>query len=281
MLSHRRAPTLRLLSKGASMNGKLSIAEQWIIGAVLGLAAVAAAGPHVPEPAQYQHFVDSRTWLGVPNAGDVLSNLAFLVAGVCGFVALRRAGASLSRMQRATAALFFGGLVLTAACSTWYHLAPDAARLVVDRSGMALAFAGLLGFAAAEKVSDRAAGALVAAMLLASPWALSEAAHGDVLAWAVLQFGGMALLVGMAAMRSRAGTPVVSWLAVIGIYALAKGCEIADAAIFEASHHFVSGHTLKHVLAALAALPVIAALRWHNRPAATRDLRFGPRRSPQ
>src|SRR5213076_2517963 len=98
-----------------------------------------------------------RVWRGVPHAGDVLSNLAFLAAGIAGAWPLwRLPERCVTNMERAMAALFFTGLLFTAACSTWYHLSPDDARLAVDRSGMAIAFAGLLGFAAAAHVSERA-----------------------------------------------------------------------------------------------------------------------------
>lgn len=49
----------------------------------------------------------------------------------------------------------------------------------------------------------------------------------------------------------------------IGLYLLAKLCELADGAVFGALHA-VSGHTLKHLLATLAALALsrtMAALR--------------------
>ncbi|HAT31295.1 MAG TPA: hypothetical protein DCW29_10725 [Janthinobacterium sp.] len=42
--------------------------------------------------------------------------------------------------------------------------------------------------------------------------------------------------------------------AALGLYLLAKFCEVADHAIFDALG-FVSGHTLKHLLASAAALP--------------------------
>jgi hypothetical protein len=91
----------------------------------------------------------------------------------------------------------FGGLWVTTAVSAAYHLQPDDAGLVWDRAGMVLAFAGLLGLAAMQAVSSRAGMALAAAVLVLGPlsvhaWSLT----GNVLPWAVLQFGGMALILG-------------------------------------------------------------------------------------
>jgi hypothetical protein len=48
--------------------------------------------------------------------------------------------------------------------------------------------------------------------------------------------------------------------AVIAFYALAKVFEGADHQVFEATAQAVSGHSLKHVLAAGAAWPVWSAL---------------------
>ena len=51
----------------------------------------------------------------------------------------------------------------------------------------------------------------------------------------------------------------------IAAYALAKGFEATDAAVFELTGHLVSGHTLKHLTAALAVVAIAAALdvrRW-------------------
>ena len=51
------------------------------------------------------------------------------------------------------------------------------------------------------------------------------------------------------------------WGWVIAAYAVAKVVEVGDHAIFEATGGWLSGHTLKHLVAACAAWPVIAALR--------------------
>jgi hypothetical protein len=47
----------------------------------------------------------------------------------------------------------------------------------------------------------------------------------------------------------------------LGLYALAKVCEHFDAGIFALLGHAVSGHTLKHLFAAMAALMALPMLR--------------------
>jgi hypothetical protein len=84
--------------------------------------------------------------------------------------------------------------------------------------------------------------------------------HGNVLPWAVVQFGGVALMVWAAWQRPAPGAIGVRIGALIAWYALAKVLELGDAAVFHASGEWVSGHSLKHLAAALAAWPVLAAL---------------------
>lgn len=251
--------------------------ESIVVIAIAGLAALATFGPHVPPLAAYHQFADTRPAFAIANAADVLSNIAFLIAGLLGAWALHRLPhRSLSNMQRAMTALFFAGLVITSACSAWYHLRPDDVRLVADRSGMAIAFSGLLGLAVADRVSERASALVGLLVLLCAPWAIGQAAHGELLPWATLQFGGMALLLVLAVQAPRAHALQVNWLALIAIYAAAKVCEMHDAAIFTATGALLSGHTLKHLLAACAAWPVIVALRWHNEPSRCAAVRRHP-----
>ena len=163
------------------------------------------------------------------------------------------------------AAVFFGGLVLTSFCSGWYHWLPANAGLALDRLGMAVAFAGLLGLAAADRISARAGVAVGALVLVLGPLSVAVSAMtGNVLPWGVVQFGGMALIA-WAAWQPRLDTAVgVSFTALIGLYAVAKLCELNDEVIFHLSGEWVSGHTLKHLAAALAAWPVIVTLLRQN-----------------
>src|SRR5690349_15996389 len=93
------------------MLGRQSLAasENYLLAALSVLALAAIFAPALPASAWHiPHYVDSRSWLAVPNAGDVLSNLAFLAMGVWGFERLRtRHDAPVG------ASWFFVGLILT------------------------------------------------------------------------------------------------------------------------------------------------------------------------
>lgn len=240
--------------------------EGWLGLAAALMVLLALAGPVVVQPDHYHDFADRRVWCGLPHAMDVLSNLPFLAWGLAGLWALARALRvhAIDSASAGLAGLFFAGLIVTAGVSAYYHWQPDNAGLVWDRGGMVLAFAGLLGLAAVQAVSRRAGVALAAAVLVlglaaVQVWAVS----GNLLPWAVLQGGGMIFILGVAGLRpvQPAHGLQIRWAWVIAFYALAKGLELADHEVFALTGQLISGHSLKHAVASLAALPVVLAVR--------------------
>jgi hypothetical protein len=259
------------------------------------LLLIGIVGPVLPaaEVAIALVFADTRSWHGLPNAMDVLSNLPFLLMGCWGLYWLNRIDRAhheaLSGFPLAPPAsdppdntldcawLFFAGLIATAAGSAFYHLAPDAPRLAADRAGMAVAFAGLIGMAVCERVSQRA-GWPAAWFVLTTGLLSAEIAQetGNVLPWALVQFGGMALVLTLALSRPISGAVGLRLGWVIAAYVLAKAFELADQPIYEVTQGVISGHTLKHLCAALAALPVLTALQRLDRGWRAAALRHNP-----
>lgn len=238
----------------------------WLLALIAGPALSEALGlalnahGHAHLHAHGHPFVDARTLLGIPNAMDVLTNAPLALAGFWGLRALR--GRTLPGATQQATQVFFAGLLATGFGSAWYHWAPDATGLVGDRLGMAVTFAGALALAVAERVGQAPSRQALRVLLpLALLSAILPASHGNVLPWAVLQFGGMAFMVWLALRKPVAGAVGIRLGALIGLYALAKALELGDAAVFHATAETLSGHSLKHLVAALAAWPVIAALR--------------------
>lgn len=257
-------------------------AWRWAPALVLVAAAAALAlhGP-IPQPADYHGFADRRPWLGIANAGDVLSNLGFAIVGAWLLLATR--GHDARRVLGAAApgyTLFAGSLVLTAAGSAYYHLAPDNATLVWDRLPIALACAGLLSGARAQTVSPRQPLAFTIALALGAAasvgwWAFTESAGtGDLRAYLLLQAAPLVLVPLWQAIARAPRRDRLAFAAAVALYLFAKGAEISDRAVLEAAG-IVSGHTLKHVLATLAMGAVgtmIVRSRQHDRDA-SRDSR--------
>ena len=223
------------------------------------------------QPQDYHEFADTRAWLGIENAADTLSNLGFLAVGIMGLVFLWReriAGASrrfASPAEMAPYFAFFAGVLATSAGPAYYHLAPDDARLAWDRLPMAVAFMSLLAAVIAERVSVRAGLRLLWPLVLLGAasvvyWRVSAAAGAeDLRPYVAVQFGSIAAILVIAAFfRSRyTHGGAIFWVA--GAYAMAKLFEALDREIF-ALGHLASGHTLKHLAAALGAYLLLRSL---------------------
>jgi uncharacterized membrane protein YGL010W len=236
------------------------------LAALAVVAAIMAVHGPIPQLPHYHEFADARVLLGIPHAMDVLSNAAFALAGLWGLWRLRDPAVR-ARLGRAWSgyALFIAALVMTAAGSSYYHLAPDDARLVWDRIPIALACAGLLSGVYTQTHSPRRALELTAALAVAAIasvlwWSFTAMnGEGDLRPYLLLQ-GAPLLLV--PAWQALAGSPrrdrvAFGWA--IGLYVLAKIAELLDHGIFEALG-FMSGHTLKHLLAAAAGFVLVAAI---------------------
>jgi hypothetical protein len=198
--------------------------------ALLNLAGVVLNGDGQAQLQAHGHpFVDARELWAMPNAADVLSNLPFVAVGVIGLWRLRRLPKDtlVGDTQRALK-VFFCGLVLTGLLSAVYHWQPDAWGLALDRTGMAVGFAGVLALAAADRVGQREARLtlwVVLPLAIVSAWL--PLTHDNELPWAVVQFGGIALVLSVA-WRPRVGGGLgVCWVGLIAIYALAKCAEVS------------------------------------------------------
>jgi 1-acyl-sn-glycerol-3-phosphate acyltransferase len=239
----------------------ISFREKVLIAFLSLLLSIGAFSPPVAELSGYFHFVDQREMLGLPRAMDVLSNLPFLLAGFCGLFALRRTTTPESSAPfKPFAAIFFIGLIFTAIGSTWFHLQPLAeGRLAIDRFGMLIAFTGLIGLGSALHISARSGIAL--AFFTAASGALSihiGNSTGNALPWALVQFGGFGLIIAFALLKTPKHHPKLGLGWIVVVYAAAKAFEMADQPVFDWTQQLISGHSLKHLVASLAAWPVIA-----------------------
>ena len=222
----------------------------------------------------YHDFADTRAWLALPHAADVLSNLPFLLAGALGLWGVARGTDRWP--SRSAWLLFCVALICTSAGSTFYHWAPNNAALVFDRIPIAWACVALSSALLAEHVHPRwasasllAAAALIATGAVAYWWFTEQRGAGDLRPYLFVQILPMllvplALLLRLPALDA-GSTPASAWWAVLGLYAAAKATEVADHAILAATG-WVSGHTLKHLFAAAAAAWIVhAAVRARRR----------------
>jgi hypothetical protein len=230
------------------------------------LPAVAAAvwafrhGP-IPQDPGYHHFADRRTLLGIPHFGDVVTNLAFIIVGVWGLRFLRGVrpppeGPFRSADERLPYLVFFASVLLTGLGSWVYHWSPGNAPLVWDRLPLTGVTMSLLGIAIDERTGGRLGRRLLPVFLAFGAgsvawWHFTErAGMGDLRLYAMAQFYPLAAIPLLLLLFPRRYTHAGAFWAALGLYALAKACEQADAAIHAATGEIVSGHNLKHLLAA-------------------------------
>jgi hypothetical protein len=194
--------------------------------------------------------------LHVPYALNVVSNVGFLLAGV--WALLRIARSPLVGWERGAGWIFAAGLVLTGLGSAWYHWAPSNATLVWDRLPLSALFPTVFAVVIGDRVSRAAGRALLAPLVIGAIMSvLYWQRFDDLRLYGLAQFLPMLLIPLMLVLfPGRRPTAPLIWGVVI--YAVGKVAELSDGRIF-ALGSIVSGHTIKHLLAAVAAVLI---LRW-------------------
>ncbi len=244
------------------------------IVAILAIACsgllIALALPPIAQDPAYHQFTDQRNWLGIPHFGDVLSNLPFAIVGLLGVYSIACTRSLTFPASLRTAYLcFFAGVSLTGVGSAYYHLYPDNVRLVWDRLPMTVAFMAFLTIIIGEYLSEQAANILLLPLLAIGIfsvyyWHVTEQAGiGDLRLYGLVQFLPMLLIpLIMILFPARYTHSYLLWL-ILGAYGLAKLLEMEDAAVYR-FFGVISGHSLKHVFAALGPLLLLLALRYRK-----------------
>ena len=242
----------------------------FLLISVFVIVAAFFVGPIAQDPA-YHMFVDQRRFLSIANTLNVMSNLPFVIVGVAGLLFIKRHGKSVAPHTRGAWIVFFAGIFLTAFGSGYYHLAPSNETLVWDRLPMTMGFMSFVAIVIVEYVSVRSGQRALLPLLLVGAasvlfWAYTESlGRGDLRAYAVVQFVPMLLIpliVWLYRGKSDLGRYIV-WM--IGFYVAAKVFEHYDGEVYAAGG-LLSGHTLKHVFAALAPASILYGLtrrRYH------------------
>jgi hypothetical protein len=229
---------------------------------LLALALALVWLPALAQDPDYHRFADDRSWLGIPNFADVMSNLAILLAALWALGVIRGAAAPSERFRTVReyqfALICFVALALTAFGSAWYHLAPDNARLFWDRLPLGLAFTSVPALLIAERVSlTRMDAAMLMLWVLVGPasvlyWHLGElAGQGDLRPYFLLHVF-MFLLPPLLIALPSPYTHRRSYLAAYLLFVVAMVCDWLDDRIFQIASGLISGHTFKHLFMGLA-----------------------------
>lgn len=239
--------------------------------AILGVAFFWIVPP-IPQPQWYHNFADQRLLFGIPNFWNFISNLPFLLVGGwgIGYLAL---GGSTDRFQDSTERqmylLLFAAVALTGVGSAYYHLEPNNTRLVWDRLPIAITFMALFDIIIAERVSYRAGVLLFVPLVLLGAatvfyWHLTESrGRGDLRPYFLTQIYPVLAIPVILWLCPARYTGTANLYSAMAWYAGAKLYEFLDKGLYSIGQ-VVSGHTLKHVGAAVSCYLILSWIR-HRR----------------
>ncbi len=237
-----------------------------LIGLVFAAIAVASVVEPIPQDLAYHQFSDTHSRWGIPNFWNVLSNLPFMIAALYGLIAIRLLDKeSFVGVVKTVSWLFFIGLFFTGIGSGYYHLSPSNSTLVWDRLPMTIAFMAFFTFVLSMHLGKETGSLLLWPLIMVGIvsvfyWDYTESiGAGDLRFYAMIQFLPMLLIPAIILMFPTVSYNSTSVWAVIAVYFAAKVSEYFDYQLYELIG--ISGHSLKHVIAALSGIAFLYAIK--------------------
>ncbi len=223
---------------------------------ILIIVAVMIWVKPIPQDLNYHLFADGISKWGIANFWNVLSNLPFVVVGLMGLWSLRQRKLNTAGEFSLFYWVFFIGIIFVGLGSSWYHLNPNNDTLVWDRLPMTVAFMAFFSVILAEHV-DAILGKrllwplIIAGLLSIVYWQYSESiGTGDLRVYALVQFLPLIIIPIIFLVYPKPYSHIHLIWGFVGMYVLAKILEHFDGQIFQ-TLAVISGHSLKHVAAAL------------------------------
>lgn len=233
---------------------------------------VAVIMPPTSQSSEYHQFVDQRIYFGIPNFFNVVSNIFLLFSGLAGLVFLLRPRKFLIHKsfiklsERWPYFILFLSVILASLSSTYYHLAPDNARLVWDRMPIAIGIMTLLAIVLIERISINIGFILLPFLIIFGAgsvmyWYWGEQyGLGNLNYYIVVQFYSILVIILLGKFFSSRYTRGADIYIVIIFYAFAKLAEITDYEIYSLGQ-VISGHSIKHFFVGLAVFWIIYMLQ--------------------
>ncbi|KKD00545.1 ceramidase domain-containing protein [Photobacterium halotolerans] len=237
-----------------------------LIGSALLLILVVLYWSPIIQPANFYDYADTRPCFGVNNFINVITNLPFALVGFLGIrllsqIPAKQAAQVIEPEISSAYFLFFQALLATSLGSAFYHLSPDPFGLMLDRIPISLAFINLYCIVLSEYLSPRLGQKLlfplnVFGLLAVMYWYLMttyQEGPADLSAYVLVQLLPIVHLplILMLCKERRPGGRY--YLAALVTYGFAKLAELQDTTLYTLTGMWISGHSVKHLLAALAA----------------------------
>lgn len=239
-----------------------------IIGLTLAAAIYTASLHRIPQDASYHNFADGRSFLGINNFWNVVSNLPFLIIGFSGvFFVIKKDNRNVFKSpgDRFLWICVFAGIGCVGLGSAYYHLSPSNITLVWDRLPMTIVFMSFTAVIISERISSDPGWLFLVALnglgvYSVRYWQHSEMiGEGDLRLYAFVQFAPMIILPAILLLYRKGPALFPDLAGVFLFYVAAKLAEHYDAAIYKFMG-FVSGHTIKHFAASMAVFYMLKIL---------------------
>lgn len=232
----------------------------FVVIPVVSVVVLLFVGP-ISQDLNYHDFADTRQMLGVLNFNDVISNAPFLLFGIWGLMSVRNR--QIIRSIRIHYIIFCAGVILTGLGSSYYHLNPNNKTLVWDRLPMTIAFMSFFSAVVVDYLSHNLGRKILIPVLIFGMasilyWHLTEEmGKGDLRPYAIVQFLPMLLIPLMIVLYEPVNTQKRFIIWGLVFYGLSKVFEALDKSILEMSWEIISGHSIKHLMAALGSFFVM------------------------
>jgi len=201
----------------------------------------------------YHSFADEITQFSIPNFWNVISNLPFIVIGALGLWKTSKWFKDYALKN--SFLFFFVGIFFTGFGSAYYHYNPNDTTLVWDRLPMTISFMSFLSIIIGEFIDSNFGKKalpwfLSIGILSVVYWVISH----DLRFYLLVQFLPiLQIIIILFLSKNNPALKKYFWLILLA-YVAAKFLESFDFQIYKKSNQLLSGHTLKHFAAAIAAL---------------------------
>ena len=229
-----------------------------LIAIALILGALALYFSPIKQSRNFYDYADQRLLLGIPHFWNVISNVGFLIVGVMGLIENKRQSLAVKPSMSFAYQLFFISLIGAFLGSSIYHLAPGAFTLMIDRIPITIGFISLYCIILAEYLSPKLGRAMLLPMLAYGVisvvyWYMTDiiTGRGDMAPYVLVQLLPIIHIPLIVWLYPNEKNPTRYYLYALGLYVLCKWAESNDDELYELTSQ-VSGHCIKHILAALA-----------------------------
>ncbi len=230
-----------------------------IILIIFPLALLYLFSDSIAQNQNYHHFADTDKIWGINNFHNVISNLGFTLVAIYGLVQLiAQTDVAISWI------LFIISVFFVAPGSAYYHYNPNDQTLLWDRLPMTIGFISLSCYVLKDvfhvkKESSLLIPGMALGLLSLYIWTNFQ----DLRAYYWVQLSPIVIILFATKFFPSPLLPPRHIISAVGLYILAKLTERFDVQIDSYLHY--SGHSVKHVLAALAVFALILTRSKYNK----------------